>query len=35
MKVLVYMFEGIVDKVINQETGQEIEFEEVEKTIGE
>ena len=30
MKVIVYMFRGLVNKVVDTETGQEIDFEEVE-----
>lgn len=30
MKVLVYMFRGLIDKVVDVDTGQEIDFEEVE-----
>jgi len=33
MKVIVYMFEGLVSKVIDDETGQEIDFMEVEENV--
>ena len=31
MKAIVYMYNGLVSKVVDDSTGQEIEFEEVEQ----
>ena len=31
MKALVYMYKGLVSKVVDESTGQEIDFEEVEQ----
>ena len=31
MKALIYMYNGLVSKVVDEETGQEIDFTEVEE----